>query len=104
MDGLKDYIEWLGDVDFSAKPLNETDAVILCLISYYDLAPAASEQPEEPDRPFCLHDCLDAINAGKLELRITGGEDGNLGVFRARLLSPTTSTASSRKTICNSRQ
>ena len=83
MDGLKDYIEWLGDVDFSAKPLNETDAVILCLISYYDLAPAASEQPEEPDRPFCLHDCLDAINAGKLELRITGGEDGNLGVFRA---------------------
>ena len=83
MDGLKDYIEWLGDVDFSAKPLNETDAVILCLISYYDLAPAASDQPEEADKPFYLRDCLEAINAGKLELRITGGEDGNLGVFKA---------------------
>ena len=87
MDGLKDYIEWLGDVDFSAKPFGEPDAVILCLISYFDLGPAETDWEEgassEPERPFYLHDCLKAINEGKLKLRITGGEDGNLGVFKA---------------------
>ena len=87
MDGLKDYIEWLGDVDFSAKPFGEVDAVILCLISYFDLGPAEADQTEgssaEPDSPFFLRDCLKAIEEGKLQLRITGGEDGNLGVFKA---------------------
>ena len=88
MDGLKDYIEWLGDVDFSAKPFCETDAVILCLISYYDLGPAEDDRaedsvPADPDGPFYLRDCLKAIGDGILELRITGGEDGNLGVFKA---------------------
>ena len=87
MDGLKDYIEWLGDVDFSAKPFGEPDAVILCLISYFDLGPAETDWEEgassEPERPFYLRDCLKAINEGKLKLRITGGEDGNLGVFKA---------------------
>ena len=84
MDGLKDYIEWLGDVDFSAKPFGEVDAVILCLISYFDLGPAESDAPgDDASAPFYLHDCLKSIEEGKLQLRITGGEDGNLGVFKA---------------------
>ena len=84
MDGLKDYIEWLGGVDFSARPFGEVDAVILCLISYFDLGPAEADLPgEDGQAPFYLRDCLKAIEAGKLKLRITGGEDGNLGVFKA---------------------
>ena len=37
LDNLKDYILWLGEFDYSAKPFCEVDAVLLCLISYFDL-------------------------------------------------------------------
>ena len=39
MDDLYDYILWLGGYSFSNVPFQDADAVILCLISYFDLSP-----------------------------------------------------------------
>ena len=39
MDHLVDYIKWMGDVPFRGLPLNEADALVLCMLSYYDFAP-----------------------------------------------------------------
>ncbi|MBQ3931185.1 MAG: DUF2974 domain-containing protein [Firmicutes bacterium] len=79
MDRLTDYIAWLGDVDFDAKPLNEVDALIMCVISYFDLGPAM-----DPNGGiFYLKDCVRVENSGKLGLKITGGDLGNSDIFKA---------------------
>lgn len=79
MDKLTDYIAWLGDVDFDARPLNEADALIMCVISYFDLSPAM-----DPDGgTFYLKDCAQPGNSGKLGLKITGGDLGNSDIFLA---------------------
>ena len=38
MDNLRDYIGWMGDYDFDRVPFGDIDAMILCLIAYYDLS------------------------------------------------------------------
>ena len=79
MDRLTDYIAWLGDVDFDARPLTEADALILCVISYFDLSPAM-----DPDGgTFYLKDCVRTEVSGKLGLKITGGDLGNSDIFKA---------------------
>ena len=82
MDDLRDYIEWLGDVDFNGKPFNDVDAVILCLISYFDLAPVLDKDGEAT-----VAECMPFIPEGKLKLKITGGDLGNVDVFRAAAAS-----------------
>ena len=79
MDRLTDYIAWLGDVDFDAKPFNEVDALILCVVSYFDLNPAM-----DPDGGiFYLKDCVRPEFSGKLGIKITGGDLGNSDIFKA---------------------
>ena len=78
MDGLVDYIKWLGDVDFDAKPFNEVDALIMCVISYFDLSPAMDPN----GGVFYLNDCMQTELSGKLGLKITGGDLGNSEIFR----------------------
>jgi hypothetical protein len=79
MDRLTDYIAWLGDVSFDAKPLNEVDALIMCVISYFDLGPAMDPN----GGVFYLKDCVRVENSGKLGLKITGGDLGNSDIFKA---------------------
>ena len=35
---ITDYMKWRGDIPFSASPLNEIDALILCQLSYADIS------------------------------------------------------------------
>lgn len=39
MDHLVDYIKWMGNISFRALPFNEADALVLCMLSYYDFTP-----------------------------------------------------------------
>ncbi len=39
MDNLKDYIRWMGDYPIRATGLRDADALVLCILSYFDLAP-----------------------------------------------------------------
>ncbi|MBQ9825887.1 MAG: DUF2974 domain-containing protein [Firmicutes bacterium] len=79
MDRLTDYIAWLGDVDFDARPLGEVDALIMCVISYFDLSPAMDSN----GGTFYLKDCAQTEFSGKLGLKITGGDLGNSDIFLA---------------------
>ncbi len=36
-ENLLDYIRWIGGMDFTACPFREADALVLCVLSYFDL-------------------------------------------------------------------
>lgn len=47
MANVMDYIEWRGDLPFSACPLSEVDNLIFCLLSYVDLDSIVPASPKE---------------------------------------------------------
>ena len=79
MTGLVDYIKWLGRFSFDELPFCEADALVLCVISYFDLAGVTASAAA----PVTLADCRDAHSAGLVRLQITGGDMGNGDIFRA---------------------
>ena len=83
MVDLSEYIRWLGRFTFDELPLSEADALVMCVISYFDLTAAAGTG----DRPVTLADCSDAHAAGRITLQITGGDMGNGEIFRAACAS-----------------
>ena len=70
MDGLYDYIQWLGDYPFSAVPFQEVDAVILCLLTYCDYTPLF-----ERSDTATLRDCQRMIDADAVRIRRIGEVD-----------------------------
>lgn len=76
MDTLIDYIGWMGGCTFDAFPFSEPDAMVLCLLSYYDFSPAFSGSDS---RPVVLRDCA----AFEPQIKITGGDMGYSEVLHA---------------------
>ena len=72
MDNLSDYIQWMGDYPFSATGFREADALILCVISYFDLAPVF----EKRSGVHRVKDCADMLAEGRARLLITGKDLG----------------------------
>ena len=85
MDNLYDYIEWMGGFSFSEYAFNELDALVLSLLSYYDLSPNAATELKPSD--FFLRDCAVYAKAGKLPIRITGTDMGYQAVLEAATAS-----------------
>ena len=79
MDKLIDYIGWMGSLDFGQCPFREADALILCVISYFDLRPVFAAFGPNPR----VRDCLPMIEAGEAKIQITGGDLGNSEIFGA---------------------
>ena len=79
MDKMTDYIAWLGDVDFDARPIGAADAMVLCALAYYDMSPVLDPNGE----PFYLKDRCESIRNDGLEIQITGGEQGLDAVLAA---------------------
>ena len=77
MDNLTDYIRWMGDIPFDRYPLNEADALVLCMLSYYDFSPLFSARAES--RP--LRDSLRLIEDDRVRVMLVGRDRG----FRALL-------------------
>ena len=77
MTKLAEYIQWVGELDFDAYPFRDADALVLCDISYFDLAPVFSDGAET----HAVSDCIPMIEAGEAKLMITGGDMGNCEVF-----------------------
>lgn len=42
---MLDYLDWRGDLSFSAAPFCEVDNLILCMLSFADFSPAVSADP-----------------------------------------------------------
>ncbi len=80
MSSLADYIRWLGRFDFRTLPFGEADALVLCVLSYFDLGPAIRMMG--PGETVTLADCAPALESGSVTLQITGGDMGNGEVFR----------------------
>lgn len=83
MDKLAEYIRWTGGEELKRVPLREADALVLCIIAYFDLSPVT----EGAAGPVKVRDCLKMIDEGRAVLNITGGDLGNLEVFREAAMS-----------------
>ena len=84
MDGLTDYIKWLGRFSFREYPMNDVDALVMCVISYFDLSPALRGREGQT---VTVADCREALENDAVSLQITGGDMGNSGVLRAAMES-----------------
>ncbi len=72
MDHLVDYIKWMGDVPFRGLPLNEADALVLCMLSYYDFAPLF--QGKRKSLP--LRESLRLVEEDKVRVLLVGRDRG----------------------------
>ncbi len=79
MNTLADYVRWVKDLDFCAYPFRDADALVLCNISYFDLAPVFRDGKPE----HTVSDCIPMIEAGEAKLMITGGDYGNGEILEA---------------------
>ena len=73
MENLADYIQWMGAYPFSATGFREADALILCVISYFDLAPVCKVRGRE----HRIRDCRTMLAEGRARLLITGKDQGS---------------------------
>ncbi|MCD8116991.1 MAG: DUF2974 domain-containing protein [Oscillospiraceae bacterium] len=80
MDGIVDYVRWLGRFSFSELPLCEADVFVMCVIAYYDLKPVLRDHGTEGLR---LRDCREQFLSGEVTIQITGGDMGNGAIFQA---------------------
>ncbi len=72
MDSLADYTQWMGDFPISMTGFRDTDALILCALSYIDFGPLFSGG----NRRYTLKDCREMIKNKKVKIRAYGGERG----------------------------
>ena len=79
MDNLSDYIKWMGDLPFSAYPLNDADALVLCFLAYYDFTSLFSETGKEA----CLRDSLGMLEEGELRVMLVGRDRGFREILEA---------------------
>ncbi len=79
MDSLKDYILWMGDFPISATGFRDADALVLCLLSYFDLSPVFGSGVQEAR----VRDCSRMIEAGNVQVEITGSDEGYAEVLEA---------------------
>ena len=82
MDGLYDYIQWLGNYSFSSVPFQDVDAVILCLLTYCDYTPLF-ERSDEAD----LRDAQRMIDAGGVRIQRIGKVEPILHILKAAAAS-----------------
>ena len=79
---LAEYIRWIGAFDFDRLPFRETDAVILCILSYFDFSGMQKTAPE-----FRLESCLPEIEQHGLRLCTAGADAGNSEILEEAALS-----------------
>ena len=82
MDGLCDYIQWLGDCPFSAVPFRAVDAVILCLLTYCDYTPLFEHSDEAT-----LRDCQRMIDAGAVRIQRIGAVEPFMDILKVAVAS-----------------
>lgn len=73
MDHLVDYIQWMGELPFSVLPFNEADALVLCMLSYYDLSPLF---PQSGRGPVPVRQALRLIEEDKVRVMLVGRDRG----------------------------
>ncbi len=78
MDKLTDYIQWMADFPISATGFRDADALVLCMISYFDLNPLFTGP-----QAVRVRDCLKMLEEGTARVLIAGKDMGYLDILRA---------------------
>ena len=73
MDHLIDYIQWMGDLSFAELPIQEADALVLCMLSYFDLTPLF---PENGKGPVPVREALRLIQENRVRVMLVGRDRG----------------------------
>ena len=71
---LIDYIHWRGDLGFDRDPLNDTDNIILCQLSYLDCSKVLPQMDPEGRLLKDVYEDIKEKNCYRM-LTVTGGEE-----------------------------
>ncbi len=72
METLFDYLKWMGDFPIAATGMREADALVLGVLSYFDLTPLFAGE----DDTHTLSECLQLIEADQVKVMVnTKGQD-----------------------------
>ncbi len=83
MDKLTDYIRWMGDFHISETGMRDADALVLCMLSYYDL----TKMFAGGEGRVYLKDCRRLYTDGELRVCIAGRDMGYGEIFDAACAS-----------------
>lgn len=73
MDHLVDFIQWMGELSFAELPFREADALVLCMLSYFDMTPLF---PHGGQGPVSVRDCLRLIEEDRVRVMLVGRDRG----------------------------
>ncbi len=83
MDSLTDYIDWMSDFPISATGFRDADALVLCLLSYFDFSEAFRYGKDAA----VLRDCRYLIDNTDLQAAASGKKRDTLELFHAAVNS-----------------
>ena len=72
MDTLIDYIKWMSDIPLAATGVREPDALVLCAMSYIDMAPVFAGKSSSKHQ---VRECLSMVDAGNVRVMITADSE-----------------------------
>ena len=78
-ENLVDYVLWTGDMDFVQYPFRDADALVLCMLSYFDMKMLFEDGREE----VLLKKLLPHIEYGSSLPQLTGPDGGSSDIAKA---------------------
>ena len=82
-ENLVDYILWTGAYDFREYPFRDADALVLCMLSYFDMKMLFTDGRTE----IKLKELLPFLENGQSLPQLTGPDGGSSDIARAACLS-----------------
>ena len=77
-ENLVDYIRWLGGFDFETCPFRDADALVLCMISYFDMKMLFDGSRSE----IRVKELLPFLESSESKPQITGGDGGSSDIVK----------------------
>ena len=78
METLFDYLKWMGEFPLSATGVREADALVLGLLSYFDLTALFANE----DDTHTLRECLPLVDADQVKVMVNAKGQDYLGFLR----------------------
>ncbi len=78
METLFDYLKWMGDFPIAATGLREADALVLGVLSYFDLTPLFQQE----DETHTLRECLQLIESDQVRVMVNPKGQDYVGFLR----------------------
>lgn len=83
MDTIRDYILWMREFPFTTVPFREADALVLCMLSYFDYSPLFADGEAE----LPLSRARSLLERGEARVEIVGPDMGYRDILAAAVHS-----------------